>query len=57
MRLKGKDGTHRTLVKMKCFEILIVPMCVTKTKSPLGSLTNVDIVDVIVVNKETQLII
>ena len=32
-------------------------MCVIETKPPLGSLIDVDIVDVIVVNKETELTI
>jgi uncharacterized membrane protein len=57
IRLNAKDNTHKTLVRMSCSEILVVPMCVTETKSPLGSLTNVDKVAVIVVNKETQLTI
>jgi hypothetical protein len=53
--LSEKDGTHRTLVKMKCLEILTVPICVIETKSALDSLTDMDIVDVLVVNKKTQL--
>ena len=57
IKLNAKEDTHKTLVRMKCSEILTVPMCVTETKSPLGSLIDVDKVAVIVVNKETQLII
>jgi hypothetical protein len=34
-RLKEKAGTHRSLVKIREAEILIVPMCVTETNCPL----------------------
>jgi phosphoribosyl-dephospho-CoA transferase len=54
IRLNAKEGTHKTFVRMRCSEIITVPMCVIETKSPLGSLTDVDKMAVIVVNKETQ---
>ena len=37
--LKVKGGTHKTLVRVRDDEKTIVPMCVTKAVSPLGSST------------------
>jgi hypothetical protein len=54
IRLKEKAGTHRTLVRIKEAEILTVPMCVTETNCPLGSLTNLEMIDVMVVKKEIE---
>jgi hypothetical protein len=54
IRLKEKAGTHRPLVRIREAEILTVPMCVTKTNCPLGSLTNLETVDVMVVKKEVE---
>ena len=39
IKLKKNDGTHKTLTNMRDFDILTVPICVTKTNSPLGSST------------------
>ena len=39
MRLKLKDGTQRTLYKMRFSLILTVPICVTKATLPLGKFT------------------
>ena len=36
IKLKVKEGTHKTLVKIKEEEICTVPMCVTKACSPFG---------------------
>ncbi len=47
IRLKEKEGTQRTLVKIKESENLTVPMCVTKANWPLGNLTWEDITAVI----------
>lgn len=43
--------------KMKESEIFIVPMCVTKAKSPLDNLTNILTVEVIEVKRERELTI
>ena len=56
-RLKGKDGTHNTSVRIRCSEILTVPMWVTFANYLLGSLTCVDMVAMIVVYKDTKMII
>jgi hypothetical protein len=37
IKLKLKEGTHKTLVSIKLFEILTVPMCVIVAITPLGS--------------------
>ena len=39
IKLKENDGTHNTSASMRDSEILIVPMCVTRADSPLGSST------------------
>ena len=36
IKLNVKEGTHKTLVKIKVEEIYIVPMCMTKACSPFG---------------------
>ena len=56
IRLKVKEGTHKTPVKVRVFEIVVVPMCVTLAIEPFGSLTWVDTIVVMVVNIEEQLI-
>ena len=56
IRLKLKEGTHKTPVKVRVFEIVTVPMCVTLAIEPFSSLTWVDIAAVMVVNIEKQLI-
>jgi hypothetical protein len=35
IRLKAKEGTHKTLVKVRVSKIVIVPMCVTLAIEPL----------------------
>jgi hypothetical protein len=42
IRLKVKEGTHKTSVKVRVSEIVTVPMCVTLAIEPFGSLTWVD---------------
>jgi hypothetical protein len=49
IRLKEKEGTQRTSVKIKESEKLTVPICVTKANWPLGNLTCEDTTAVIVV--------
>ena len=39
IRLKKKEGIHKTLVKVRVSEIVTVPMCVTLAIKPFGSLT------------------
>ena len=39
IRLKVKEGTHKTLVKIRVSDIVTIPMCVTEAIEPLGSLT------------------
>ena len=53
-RLKEKDGTHRTLVRVICEESWIVPTCVTTVDSPLGNCTIECEIAVIQVNKLTE---
>jgi len=38
-RLKANKGTHKTLSMVINFESLTMPMCMTGTSRPLGSLT------------------
>jgi hypothetical protein len=57
IRLKVNDGTHSTSVNVRFSKIKIVPMCVTRTTEPLGSLTKLETTAVMVVNNEGQLII
>ena len=40
IRLKVKEGTHKTPVKVRVFEIVTIPMCVTLAIELFGSLTN-----------------
>jgi len=54
IRLKEKEGTHKTSVRIKEEDILTVPICVTETSCPFGSLTNLEMVAVIVVKKERE---
>jgi hypothetical protein len=56
IKLKVKEGTHKTPVKVRVSEIVIVPMCVTLAIEPFGSLTWVETTAVMVVNIEEQLI-
>ena len=39
IKLKENDGTHNTSTNVRDSEILTVPICVTRTDSPLGSST------------------
>lgn len=39
IRLKVNEGTHKTLVNVRVYEIVIVPMCVTEAIEPLGNFT------------------
>jgi len=55
MRLKEKEGTQSTLVRIRCSEILMVPIWVTLTSSPFGKVTEVETVAVMVVKKEMLL--
>jgi hypothetical protein len=54
IKLKVKDGTHKTLVSVRLFEILMVPMWVTEATTPFGSWTLVEMIAVILVKKETE---
>jgi hypothetical protein len=56
IKLKVKEGTHKTPVKVRVSEIVTVPMCVTLAIEPFGSLTWVETTEVMVVNIEEQLI-
>jgi hypothetical protein len=38
IRLKVKEGTHKTPVKVRVFAIVTVPMCVTLAIEPFGGL-------------------
>ena len=55
IRLKLKEGMHKTPISVRVFDIVIVPMCVTEAIEPLGSLTWVDTMAVMVVNIDEQL--
>jgi hypothetical protein len=39
IRLKLKEGTHKTSVNVRLSESLMVPMCVTDALAPLGKFT------------------
>jgi hypothetical protein len=54
IRLKEKDGTHKTSIRIKEAEIITVPISVTETSWPFGSLTNLEVVAVIVVKNERE---
>ena len=56
IRLKVKEGTHKTPIKVRVSEIEAVPMCVTLAIKPFGSLTWVDTIPLLVVNIKEQLI-
>ena len=47
-RLNEKEGTCKTSVSVKCFEILKMPMWVTLANWPLGSFTCEEIMVVMV---------
>jgi len=53
-RLKEKDGTHKTSIRIKEAEIITVPISVTETSWPFGSLANLEVVAVIVVKNERE---
>lgn len=57
MRLKENDGTYKTLYRIKEFEIITVPTCVTGTYVLLGNLTEVLTRGVIDVKSEMELAI
>ena len=54
MRLKWKEGTQRTSVKMSEDESLTVPMCVIGTRLPLGNSTVAWIIEVTLVKQERE---
>ncbi len=54
IKLKLKEGTHKTLVSIKLFEILTVPMCVIVAITPLGSWTLVEMITVMLVKKDIE---
>ena len=56
IRLKMKEGTHKTSIKVRVFEIVIVLMCVTLAIEQFGSLTWVDTITIMVISIEEQLI-
>ena len=56
IRLKLKEGTHKTSVNVRLSESLMVPMCVTDALAPLGKFTWVETMAVIVVKRDEQLI-
>jgi hypothetical protein len=56
IRLKVKEGTHKTPIKLRVSEIVTVPICVTLAIEPFGSLTWVETTTIMVVNIEEQLI-
>jgi hypothetical protein len=56
IRLKVKEGTHKTSIKLRVSEIVTVPICVTLAIEPFGSLTWVETTTIMVVNIEEQLI-
>ena len=56
-RLKEKDGTHNTLMRVRLAEICTVPIWVTTANLPFGSLTLANILVVIEVNNDIEHII
>jgi hypothetical protein len=42
IRLKVKEGTHKTLGKVRVYEIVTIPVFVTLVIEPFGSLTWVE---------------
>ncbi len=54
MRLKWKDGTHKTFVKMSEDDNLTVPMCVIGTRLPLGNSTVAWMTKVILIKQERE---
>jgi hypothetical protein len=56
IRLKVKDGTHKTSVNVRSSESLTVPMCITDAIDPLGSFTCMETIAVIEVKRDEQLI-
>jgi len=53
-KLKVKEGTHKTLVRMRLSEICTMPIWVTEAKEPLGNCTHVETTTVILVKKEGE---
>ena len=53
-RLKVKEGTHRTLWRVRKDDKITIPMCVTEAISPLGSWTIDWVIAVIVVKSWTE---
>ena len=53
-RLKEKEGTQRTFVRVICEESWMIPTWVTIATSPLGNWTMVCKIAVIEVNKSTE---
>jgi hypothetical protein len=53
IRLKEKDGTHKTSVRIKDAKILTVHICVTEASWPFGSLTNLEVFLLIVLKNES----
>ena len=53
-RLNVKEGTHRTLLRIREEDKTMVPMCVTEAVSPLGSSTMVLAIAVMEDNKLTE---
>ena len=57
MRLKVKEGTHKTSINVRFSESLIVPMCVTAAMELFGKFTYVDTIAVIEVKRDEELTI
>jgi hypothetical protein len=54
IKLKEKEGTQRTLVRIKVALILTVLMWVTSAKLPFDNLTFLETIDVIVVRNDSE---
>jgi hypothetical protein len=57
MRLKVKEGTHKTSVNVRFSESLIVPMCVTAAMEPFGKFICVETIAVMEVKRDGELTI
>jgi len=55
IRLQENEGTHNTSVMINVFEILTLPICITKSNLPFSSLTCVEITAVIEVKSVIEL--
>ena len=53
-RLKEKEGTHKTFLRISLEDRVMVPMCVTLVVSPLGNSTTVCVTVVMLVNKSLE---